>query len=190
MLGTFYIYYLAYFYIEKFSFINYLGSPEIHFEGEITAYQEKEANSEALAVLHSRCSSERWCRRRMEWRLEMRCELLLSGKPITSASIILSWLIAEPLDPTSQNSLTCWLPHSVTELCPDSVVQLWGQELHLILLESGIDLARHWAQATYKFKMMHIYYLPLSSSSSKALLKCLAGRRTGWNDIVLPLNKS
>ena len=56
--------------------------------------------------------------------METRCEPLLSEVLIISAQMIPSWLIAQPVVvSTSQFSLTCMLPHAVTELCPDSVGQ-------------------------------------------------------------------
>lgn len=53
---SFYVYYLEYFYTEKFSLNNYLSCPEEHFEREITAWWGKQASSEAPALLLDKSS--------------------------------------------------------------------------------------------------------------------------------------
>ena len=69
---------------------------------------------------------------------------LLSRILIVSAQMILRWLIAEPVVSRSQFHPTCVFPAVVIKLRPDSVGQLWGQEVYAIL-ESLINLAGHWA---------------------------------------------
>lgn len=122
--------------------------------------------------------------------MERRCERLLSGGLLTSAWVILSWMTAESLVSTSQYSPTCMLPHSVTELCTNSVVQLWGQEHHLILLESITDLARHWEWSrllTNDWRLLvnsrwYIIYFITVTIILKSILKCLSSHRTRWNN--------
>lgn len=138
MVGTFYIYYLTCFYIEKFSLVKCLGCPEIHY-GEVTACKEKRQTQ----------------RRQLCFTVSVP-QVLVQEDGVTTGKE----MCAPPTWGTQyfclDNSelVDCWANHeTVLPACslilllsfvPNSTLRA---ELHLRLLESSIDLARHWARS-------------------------------------------